>query len=508
MTFRVNHNVSALNSHRNLYANNSDLEKSLERLSSGLRINRASDGPAAFSISEHLRSQVVGTKQAISNSEAAVSLLQTTEASMGEVTQLLGSVRQLIIHSLNDGVNNDDTLLANQNEIRTSIETISQIAAETSFGNKKLLDGSNGVVGLTSGNNLAFMGAGKKTKDSRTQGFEIKINNVATRANMQGTTALTDEMVKAGETLTVIENGRFAMYESEPDDTVQHVIQNFQLEIDKKGLDLDVFLDDSGVVNIHHRKYGSDYGFQASSSSADVLGENAEEIVIAESGKDIKGSINGESAIGEGQILTGKDGSKCIEGLSVGYFVKDENEFLEKCRVYDRIDENNSGEGGEEQLDIPSEGLTVGRVYVSQNSMKFQVGGSLSQTLDVSLSDIKPVSLGRGVKNKSGLKSLMDINVLDYQEAQDSLLLVDKAINEITSERGRLGAIQKNSLETNLSNLRVANENLISSESVIRDTDMAQEMAEYTKNQIKMQSSAAMLAHSAQNSKSVLQLLS
>lgn len=507
MTFRVNNNVSALNAHRHLYSSNTDLEKSLERLSSGLRINRASDGPAAFAISEHLRSQVIGTKQAISNSEVAVSLLQTTEASMGEVTQLLGGVRQLIIHSLNEGVNNDDTLLANQNEIRTSLETISQIAAESSFGNKKLLDGSNGVVGLTSGNNLAFVGASKNTKDSRDLGFEIKINNVGTRANMAGMTALTDDIVKAGEVLTVIENGRFAMYESDANDTAQNVIQNFQLEIDKKGLDLEVSLDDSGALTIRHRKYGSDYGFQASSSSAGVLGENGDEIINAESGKNIKGSINGESAIGKGQVLTGQDGSKCIDGLSVGYYIKDENEFLEECQVYDKLEENGSAGGDEQELDIPDDGLAVGRVYVSQNSMKFQVGGSLAQTLDVSLSDIKPVSLGRDVNNKSGLKSLMDINVLDYQESQDSLLLVDKAITEITTERGRLGAIQKNSLETNLSNLRVANENLISSESVIRDTDMAQEMAEFTKNQIKMQSSAAMLAHSTQNSKNVLQLL-
>ncbi|MBU3918180.1 flagellin, partial [bacterium] len=126
MTFRVNHNIRAINAHRNLEYNQADLSKSLERLSSGLRINRASDGPAAFAISEHLRSQIVGVNQAIDNSEIVVSMLQTTEANMGEITTLMTGIRQLIIHALNEGANDAVTLAADQNEIRNSLETINQ----------------------------------------------------------------------------------------------------------------------------------------------------------------------------------------------------------------------------------------------------------------------------------------------------------------------------------------------------------------------------------------------
>ncbi|MDH5559587.1 MAG: flagellin, partial [Deltaproteobacteria bacterium] len=110
-------------------------------------------------------------------------------------------------------------------------------------------------------------------------------------------------------------------------------------------------------------------------------------------------------------------------------------------------------------------------------------------------------------ENKSGLRALVDVNVLDFDKAQDSLLLVDKAVNEITKLRGELGAFQKNTLETNLNNLRVANENMISSESVIRDVDMAMEMASFTRNQIMTQSATAMLAQANQSPKTVLQLL-
>ena len=120
---------------------------------------------------------------------------------------------------------------------------------------------------------------------------------------------------------------------------------------------------------------------------------------------------------------------------------------------------------------------------------------------------MKPVSLATDVINKSGIRSLADINVESFEKAQDSLRVVDRAIRQISGERGRLGAIQKNSLETNLSNLKVANENMISSESIIRDTDMAKEMAIYTKDQIKTQSSAAMLAQANQISEEVLRLL-
>ena len=120
---------------------------------------------------------------------------------------------------------------------------------------------------------------------------------------------------------------------------------------------------------------------------------------------------------------------------------------------------------------------------------------------------MKPDSLGTNVPNLSGFGSLADIDVSNFQRAGDSLLMVDKAVNDIAAERGKLGAFQKNSLETNLSNLRVANENLVSSESVIRDTDMAKEMAVFTRDQIKTQASSAMMAQANQVSANVLKLL-
>ena len=504
MTFRVNNNVRAINAHRNLQYNQADLSKSLERLSSGLRINRASDGPAAFAISEHLRSQVVGVNQAIDNSETAVSLLQTTEANMGEITSLLTGIRQLIIHSLNSGANDDVTLAADQAEINNALDTIHQIAVNAQFGEKKLLDGSNGVLGTTTGEKLEFAGATTATKDSREQGFDVKITQAASRSSIKGTTSLTQEMVDAGEKLVIIENGKMASYTSNKDDTADTTIQNLRSEIEHNRLNLEVNLDDAGFIEIKHREFGSGNRFQISSTTEGVLGVGADEITSSNEGLDVKGTINGESAYGQGQVLTGIEGAKCIDGLSIRYYAEGKELLTApECTVNDI-----EGEQIEREVpEIPPEGVSVGRVYLSQNSMTFQIGGNAANTVGFSLSNMKPGSLAVNVANKSGFRSLEEINVQSYEGAQDALNIVDAAIGQISSERGRLGAIQKNSLETNLSNLRVANENLVSSESIIRDTDMAKEMAVFTRNQIKTQASSAMLAQANQDSEKVMHLL-
>ena len=507
MSLRINNNISALNAHRHLKMNDEKLTKTLERLSSGLQVTRAADGPAKLVISEQMRAQVGGLKQAIDNSETAISLVQTTEANMSEISNLLTSVRQLAIHAANEGANDEVMLQADQNEIRNALDTINRISNQAQFGNKRLLDGSNGASGFSTGDNLEFVGATLETKDSSEHGFEVKITQNATRSGVVGTTALTQEMVEAEETLTVIENGKMATYTSNANDTVETAVQNLRSEIARNGLDVDIILDESGVITARHRQYGSDYGFQVSSSTAGVLSKEGEQIESAVQGLDIKGTINGESAVGSGRILTGISGASCIDGLSIRYSGDEPIGLQAECEVYDKVDENAEAVEGVESEEIPEEGKVVGRVFVSQKSLKFQVGANQEQTVGISLGSTHADTLARGVLNKSGFKSLNDIDVRTFQGATDALSLVDKAINEVTSIRGALGAFQKNTLESNLSNLRVANENLVSAESVIRDVDMAAEMAEFTKHQIMSQSATAMLAQANQIPPNVLRLL-
>jgi flagellin len=365
MTYRINHNIASINSHRQVVNNSKAMASTLEKLSSGLKINRAADSPASLVISEQMRAQITGLNQAIDNSETAVSLVQTAEANMSEINNLLLSVRQLAIHAANEGVNDEVMLEADQNEINNALETINRISNQAQFGTKKLLDGSRGASGSTTGENLEFVSASLGTGDSREQGFDVKITQAATRSGISGQTAVTDELVKAGEKLTIIEDGKMATYVSNSDDTKETMIQNLQNQINRNGLDIHVSLNEAGQIEATHNKYGSDYKFQVMSSTAGVLSEQGGEITAVEAGMDIKGTINGESATGKGQILTGIKGAKCVDGLSIRYYGTGKDDLLsDACSVADRFVE------GEEEVvpeqEIPPEGLSVGRVFVAQ----------------------------------------------------------------------------------------------------------------------------------------------
>lgn len=504
MSLRINNNASAVNAHRNLKSSDDKLSRTLERLSSGLQISRAADGPAKLVISEQMRAQIGGLKQAIENSETAISLVQTTEANLAEISSLLIGIRQLAIHAANEGVNDQVMLEADQNEIRNALETINRISQHAQFGNKRLLNGSNGSTAFITGDNLEVLGISLATKDSSTYGFDVKITQAATQSSVRGEAVLTDEIVKAGEKLIIIENGRMASYTTTLNDTRETAVQNLKNEIERNGLNVDVALDESNRILVKHREYGSDHSFQVSSSTEGILSKVAGDIEAAARGVNVKGTINGELATGNGQVLTGAEGAKCIDGLRVMYTGGMQELIDEACDVSDRFEESSETQ---EEFVMPEEGLSAGRVFVSQKSLKFQVGANQNQTVKLSLQNTDAEHLARGILNGSGFKSLNDIDVRTFEGSSDALMLVDKAIDEVTAIRGNLGAFQKNTLESNLSNLRVANENLISAESTIRDVDMALELAEFTKHQIMTQAANAMLVQANQMPPKVLQLL-
>ena len=188
-----------------------------------------------------------------------------------------------------------------------------------------------------------------------------------------------------------------------------------------------------------------------------------------QNGTDIEGEINGEDSRGKGQVLTGGPGAGTAQGVQIRY----------------------SG------LKAP-EGGFAGTLTFSQNSLVFQIGGNAGQTTAISLRSMRPAQLGRAVLNES---------VTTLQGATDAISVIDRAIDQVAVQRGDVGAFQKDNLESNLNYLRIAHEELTRSESVIRDTDMAAEMAEFTRNQILMQSGMAMLAQANQQPSNVLSLL-
>ncbi|MBF0279252.1 MAG: flagellin [SAR324 cluster bacterium] len=479
MAMRINHNISSLNTQRQLEKVNRASSKTLEHLSSGMKINIAADSPASLVISENMRAQIAGLNQAVENSENGISMVQTTEGALAEVNRLLLDIRQLSIHASNAGVNDTKMLEADQAEIENALKTIDRISEVAQFGTKRLLDGSRGANGVTNGAGLQFVEAGPNTKTSQIEGYSVRIDQVATKSELKGETALTQQMMNAGELFTVSEGGKTISYTSMAGESVTSNLNEFETRINEAGLDVDLIRYEDGTIGLRHKKFGSEFDFAVASTTAGVLSKVGDVTDAATLGKDVKGTINGEEATGKGQILTGKGNAPSVAGLTIRYT------------------------GSE----VTPEDQIAGTVSVFQNSLKFQIGANENQTVSVSLRNMATRALSQGVDTESGYKALSEIDVTSFQGAQDAILMVDKAIQQTTDERGKLGAFQKNTLQSTLNNLRTSSENLTAAESVIRDSDMAKEMADFTRNQIMLQTSTAMLAQANQKEQVVLTLL-
>jgi flagellin len=349
-----------------------------------------------------------------------------------------------------------------------------------------LLDGSRAGNGVTTGAHLEFVGGGTEAHSSSVGGYGININNAATRATHSGTVGLTQGVIDAGEQITISEAGRTVNFKTEKGKSVEQTLNELETAINEAGLKIDLMREfppatSSGApqsITLRHKEFGSEHTFQAASNTAGLVSSVSNIPERIANGTDVSGEINGEEASGRGQILTGDIGADTVEGIKLRY----------------------TGE-------TAPAGGNAGTVTFSQNSLTFQVGGEANQFSEFSLSSIKVNDLGKGEANASGFDSLAQVKVMNSEQAQDAIRVIDKAIGEVNSKRGAMGAFQKNNLESNLNYLRIAHENSVSSESVIRDADMAEEMATFTRNQIMMEASTSMLAQANQNSMTVLKLI-
>ena len=472
----LNHNSQAINTHRNLLNTDAAMKKTLEHLSSGERIVRAADGPAQLMISEQMRAQIASVNQAIENAQAGVSMVQTTEAALDEVSKLLVSIRQRAIHAANEGANDMNMLEADQFEIRNALESIDRIAQFSQFGKKKLLDGSNGVNGLAAGAGLSFIKASPDTKGSGAEGYEVRINQVATKASTTFA-ALNQELIDSEVTISVEEDGRVANLTTEKGEKALNVATKLQTALDNNGLNIDV-TNEEGVLTLKHRDFGTDASFSVVSTEAGFVGEDTDIPTHVNNGMDVSGTINNQLASGKGRVLTAAKGTKA-DGVQVMFDGKDP--------------------------DDPEK--VVGRVKISQNSLIFQIGPDPGQRVQVALNSVNSRTIAMNVVNDSGFKRLSDVNVLNAQGAEDTMRLASKAIEEITIVRGNLGAFQKNAMESNIRSLNVSREELIGAESIIRDADMAAETSEFVRNKVLLASGMAMLSQANQSSQNVLNLI-
>lgn len=197
MSLRINHNIAALDAQRNLAMTTRSISQVMEKLSSGYRINRASDDPAGLVISEQFRAQIAGLSRAIQNSEGSINMIQTAEGSLNEINSLLVSMRELAIHAANEGFNDANQLAADQAEIENAIKTIDRIAANTQFGTKKLLDGTkDNIATITTANSSgltvlkSFLTSGSHSiTATKTADSSATINTTSLGLALQGTGA-------------------------------------------------------------------------------------------------------------------------------------------------------------------------------------------------------------------------------------------------------------------------------------------------------------------------------
>ena len=499
MGLKINHNVAAMNSWRNLKATDDAMNKTLERLSSGSKLNRASDGPANMVIAEQMRSQVASLEQATSNSELAVSLVQTAESSLNEVNNILIRMRQLSLHAANEGVNDDKMLAADQAEIDNLLQTLDGIASQAQFGTRSLLDGSNGISGVAVGEGIRFVKAETDTESSPADGYEVDITSAATRARLEGTRPLSEEETNAGGVqFTLHEGGRSLTYYSKVGETMQSIVNNLEQLIKQNNMSMEVGSTEDGRLWAEHTEYGSEPSFGAVTSVEGLLTEAANTLAESVQGTDVQGTIGGELSHGDGRFLSAAQGTKA-EGLVIEYVGGVKTQPKTDAQGNPVLDANGQPE---QPMDI-----SEGAAYVTNNSLTFQVGPAQAQSARIDLPNMNSHTMSRDMDNDSGFSSLGDVDITTFQGAQDAMTLIDQALHEVTSVRGNLGAFQKNTLETNLSNLRYAKENMTAAESEIRDTDMAAEMSKFTRQQILLSSGMAMLGQANQTPKAVLSLL-
>ena len=477
MPLGIKHNIASINAINHLAEAQNELSDSLKRLSSGQRVNSGADDPSGLILSEGLRAQVASVQQALQNSEFSLSLVQTAEGALVEVNNLLIEMRQLATTAANEGATDYNALLTLQFQIRKAIEGIDRVSRFTRFGNKTLLDGSHGATGMGGNEELVFLKASSKTVASPVSGYDVDITELPLRATL---TADLDDDDASGLQITLEEEDGAVIRVSNPEGaTAVGFAKRLQKAVSEANMNLKIRFDaddeDHEIkLTIEHSEYGVVKGFTITSSKEEVLVEEAFNPKLF-LGRDIQGTIGDETADGDGLILTGEYNNEKTSGLSVAFL--------------------GDGTGN------------AGSVTVAQNSLKFQAGVSADEKIVIALNSTHSTVLGRGVDNTSGFENLSQISLKSTQEAIDTIRLVDEALDQLISMRSQLGSVQKYTLETNISVLRSTVENLTAAESNIRDTDMALEMVNFTKNQIITEAAAAAVAQSNQTATRVLRLL-
>ncbi len=488
MGLRINTNVAANTAIKDLRNTDSAQRKTLERLSTGLRINRASDDPSGYVISEKLRSQVTSLSQAIENSQNAANLLGTAEASLSEVSNLLIQVRESLIFALNS--NSSEQIAAEQDQVDNALATIDRIAQTTRFATRKLLDGSSALQftsTLGSGirdlvvKNTQFAGTSTVT-------LNVTLAKVASRAGDVFASGTGKVTFRSATAATVI---RVTGAKGTEDVSLASGIGSGAFKSA-----VNAFTGNTGVYASGGKLYSVDFGSEQTVSVQVVSGSikvgtgttvNNASGLLSDTGADATATVNGATASAKGYRV------RVVSSFFTGDItLKDTSTTTSNFR-----------------FKLKKSGLTF-QLNTSDEVSNREVIGIRSvgsSTLGVSSRTI-PGQGSNTITIEGFLSSLFSGGTNDLtKNAENALRIVDLAIDQVSDVRSYLGAFQKQTIESNIASLSVTAGNLSASLSDIKDLDFAEETSEFTKTQILFQAGTAVLAQANQLPQAVLQLL-
>lgn len=499
---RIMNNLSSMNTLARLNMAQTGMTKSLEKLSSGLRIGRASDDAAGMGISEKMRGQIKGLNRASNNAQEAISLVQTAEGALGETHSILQRMRELSVQAASDTATNTDRKEI-QKEVDSLAKEITRISNTTEFNTKNLLSGAFGGSGTTSqkfqigANTNQNISLSISAMDASTLGVAGSLTTVSLlTANASGLGADEGIITEIGSGLTA------SSYDIDVDQTAASLSSVTQSDAtagagatagtytgarDKTYIVKATTLADAGagVMEVTAAEYSTDGGLSWSSTS-------------------VTNGAGSSSVTLDGVTLSITDDAQNTAEDTWTYTATAEKSVI----TLTEDGGANIGTGVTVYADMAS--ITIGDASADKTltltgfTFTDLADGSADITLATQSSTAATVSGDGKVTTDAEVKK--GVNVSTQTAANNAITSIDNAINTVSAQRSNLGAIQ-NRLEHTIANLNVTSENMAAAESRIRDVDMAKEMSEFTKNQILSQASTAMLAQANQVPQGILKLL-
>ncbi|MDR7869610.1 MAG: flagellin [Tissierellaceae bacterium] len=489
---RINQNISAMNTYSRLTAANTSKSNSLAKLSSGLRINKAGDDAAGLAISEKMRGQVSGLKQAVRNAQDGISLIQTAEGALSETHSILNRMRELAVQSSN-GTNTESDRKAIQEEMNQLATEITRISTDTEFNTQNLLGGDFKAkfhIGANSGQNMGLEIGNMSADALKVSGDGEGKATCEIGATVGGTAAVNAGISVGEQTLNVVKVDNVTL--ATAGKVANYGLANDKGEIVATSQDGKVYESLDGAYKVDDlaaaKVAGNTLTFADEVSSGDVTLTAAADGTLSDVTATASINVN-DLQTGKYEVISGADAANIL-GISL-------NGTTDVAHAL-------KGEDGNVAA-LSTNGLTW---YALEGTGDLTAANPLAAAVTATTAKTVMTSGTALTTPGASLEIAADggIDVSTQEAADTAIKTIDAAIESVSAERSKLGATQ-NRLDHTINNLTATAENLSAAESRIRDVDMAEEMMEFTKNNILSQAATSMLAQANQMPQSVLQLL-